>query len=90
MSSSWVIMTTVRPCACSLVKADITSTLEAGVEIAGGLVGQDQRRIGHNGTSHGDPLLLAAGHLARKVVHAFAKPHGLERGLALWPGVSWS
>jgi hypothetical protein len=33
---------------------------ELGVEIAGGFVGQHQRRLRHDGTSDGDALLLAA------------------------------
>ena len=39
----------------------------AGVEVAGRLVGEDDLRPAGQGPGHGDPLLLAAGELARAV-----------------------
>ena len=41
-----------------------------GVEIAGRLVGDDQRRVGDDGPGDADALLLAAGQLARPMTHA--------------------
>ena len=35
------------------------------VELAGGLVQQDERRVGHDGARDGDALLLPAGELTR-------------------------
>ena len=48
----------------------------AGVEVAGGLVGEDDLRPGRQGPRHGDPLLLAAGQLRRPV----AQPVGQSEG----------
>ena len=41
-----------------------------GVEGAGGLVGQQDRRVVHEGAGDGDALALTAGELVRLVVHA--------------------
>ena len=41
-----------------------------GVQVAGRLVGEDQRRVGDDGPGDRHPLLLAARHLARQVTHA--------------------
>ena len=43
-----------------------------GVEVAGGLVGEQQARAGGQGAGQGDPLLLAAGELVRIVPRARA------------------
>ena len=50
------------------LKALEQATGVLGVQSAGGLVGQDQRRVGHDGASRGDALLLAARHLVRELV----------------------
>ena len=52
------------------------------VEIAGGLVGEHQRRLVGERTGDRDTLLLAAGQLRRAVVEPRAKP---ERGQQLLP-----
>ena len=39
-----------------------------GIERAGGLIGQDDGRVGHQGAGRGHALLLAAGHLIRILV----------------------
>ena len=49
------------------------------VEVAGGLVGEDQRRLGHQCPGDGHPLLLAAGELARPVVRAIGQADLVER-----------
>ena len=45
----------------------------AAVEVAGGLVGEDDLGLAGQGPGHGDPLLLAAGELARAVLQAVAR-----------------
>ncbi len=45
------------------------------VEVAGRLVGEEERRIGHERASDGDALLLTAGELARRVMHAVGERH---------------
>ena len=40
----------------------------AAVEVAGGLVGEDDRRLAGQGAGDGDALLLAAAELARAVL----------------------
>ena len=49
------------------------------VEIAGGFVAEQQRGIGHNGAGDSDSLLLAAGKLARIMLHAIGEPHHFQR-----------
>ena len=49
------------------------------VELAGGLVEQDQRRVGHDRARDRDPLLLAARELARVVVQPVVQPDDAER-----------
>src|ERR1017187_858985 len=51
-----------------------------GVQVAGGLVGQNQRRVGDDGARHSDTLLLAAGKLSRQVMQSIAEAHQGERG----------
>ncbi len=48
------------------------------IEVAGRLVGEQQRRPGHEGTSDGDTLLLASGEGARQVAAASVEPDGLQ------------
>ena len=45
------------------------------VEVAGRLVGEDQRGVGHDRPRDRDPLLLAAGQLGGLVVQAVGHPH---------------
>jgi hypothetical protein len=50
----------------------------AAVEVAGGLVGQDELRVVDQRARDRHPLLLAAGELVRRVVRALPEAHGLE------------
>src|SRR5207237_1134303 len=45
------------------------------VEVAGGLVAEQKRRIGHDRARDADALLLSAGVLSRIVLHPVAQPH---------------
>ena len=49
------------------------------VEVAGGFVGEQHVRLRREGTGNGDPLLLAAGELARIVAQALAEADSLEQ-----------
>ena len=49
-----------------------------GVQVAGGLVGEQKRWPGDEGPRERDPLLLAAGQLARIVLKPLAKAHPLQ------------
>jgi hypothetical protein len=49
------------------------------IEIAGRLVGEDERRIRDDGAGDADTLLLAARELARVVLAALGQAHNLER-----------
>ncbi len=50
------------------------------VQVAGGLVGQDELGLGDQRPGHGDPLLLAAGELTGLVLGAVAEIDLVERG----------
>ncbi len=52
---------------------------ELRVEVAGGLVGQDERGLADDGARDGHPLLLAAREHAGGRVAAPGEPHALER-----------
>jgi len=52
----------------------------AGVEVAGGFVGQQQAGGVGQGAGHGHPLLLAAGELGRLVLHAFGQAQFAQQG----------
>ena len=51
----------------------------AGVEVAGRLVGEQQRRVADERAGDGDPLLLTAGHLRGSMTEAMAQPDRLKR-----------
>ena len=51
----------------------------AGVEIAGGLVGEEDFRAGRQRPRYGDALLFAAGKLRREMVEPVAEANGLQR-----------
>ena len=55
---------------------DRISRAGPGVEVAGGLVGEDDRRLAGQGAGHGHALLLAAGELARAVAQPVAEADG--------------
>ena len=57
------------------------------VEVAGGLVAQQQRRIGHDGARDADALFLAARQLARVVVGAVRETDDGERHLNALPPI---
>src|ERR1044071_5571264 len=50
------------------------------IEVAGGLVGEEDRRLAAHGARHGDTLLLTAGQLAGQVLRAMRHADALERG----------
>ncbi len=69
MSRSWVMTTMVMPrSARSCAKISITSWLVVRVEVAGRLVGQQQRRLGDQRAGDRDALLLAARQLVGMVL----------------------
>ena len=74
-SGSWVTTTTATPRSdVELGRAGaITSAPLRGVEVAGGLVGQQQRRLADQRPGDRDPLLLTAGQLAGPVARAGAR-----------------
>ena len=51
-----------------------------GVEVAGGLVGEDELGVGDHGAGDGDTLLLAARELLREVLGAVGDGHPLHHG----------
>ena len=65
------------------------SSADGRVEVAGGLVGQDQVRVGDQGPGHRHPLLLATGELAGTVVDPVGQAHPVQgdraRSCALGP-----
>ena len=50
----------------------------AGVDVAGGLVGEDDPGSAGECPGHGDPLLLAARQLGRAVAQPVAEPNGVD------------
>ena len=59
-----------------------------GVEIAGGLVGEQQLGTGREGAGQGDALLLSAGHLVRIVPRARFQTDPVQPGRGLVGGVA--
>jgi len=59
-----------------------------GVQITGGLIGQDQRRLVHESACDGHPLLLAAGKLVRVMILPSFQTHCLEGGRRLPPALA--
>ena len=56
----------------------------ARIEIAGRLVGDDERRVGDERAGDGDTLFLSAGQLARQMFCAVAEADNFERSLDLF------
>ena len=79
-SDSWVIRTMVRPPTCRSSNRPSTSSADDRVEVAGRLVGQDERRVGDQGPGHRDPLLLTAGELAGPVLDPVGEADPVEGG----------
>jgi hypothetical protein len=59
----------------------------ARVQVAGGLVGEDDVRPARQAPGAGDPLLLAAGQLGRPVSQSGPQAHGVDD--AVQPGPVW-
>lgn len=55
------------------------------VEVAGGFVGDDERRVGDEGAGDGDALFLAAGELPGEVTHPVAQADEFEGGFNVLP-----
>ena len=80
-SRSWVTTTTATPRSALRPPEDAHHVLAAaGVEVAGRLVGEQQRRLADQRAGDGDPLLLATGELARPVPEPVAQPDRVQRG----------
>ena len=76
---SWVTTTMVLPWAWSRSKSRMISSLVGAVEVAGRLVGQEDRRAVDEGPGDRHPLALAAGELVGTVVMRSASPTCVER-----------
>ena len=77
-SRSWVATTTVVPAGVDLAEEVHDLERQVGIEVAGGLVGQDDGRIVDERPRDRDALLLAARQLHRKRVHAVLQADPLE------------
>ena len=79
---SWVTRMTVIP---SELSPEHPQNVHAGVrvEVAGRLVGQDQRGLVHQRPGNGHALLLPARHLRRLVVGAVGQAHVPQQDAAL-------
>ena len=89
--ASWVTMTMVLPnSARELAEQFEDAGGGFAVEVAGRLVGDEERRIGDDGAGDGDALFLAAGKFGRRVVHAVAETDQRQRGSPPGRGVPFS
>ena len=80
MSGSCVTITIVMPRSLvEVASSSMISWLRRGVEVAGRLVGEQQRRLGHQRARDRDALLLAARELGRRVLRAVGEPDRCER-----------
>ena len=70
------------PCSCRRAKQRHDFFAGFGVEISGGLVGEQDRRMIHQRARDGHALALAAGKLVGLVHHALGEIH-LRRALSL-------
>ena len=59
----------------------------AAVEVAGGLVGQDTRRLGHQGAGDRHTLALAAREFGRSVVQTLTQTDAAQHGLSAFGGL---
>ena len=80
MSRSWVITTMVIPRSLPQAPEDLHHFVAGRrVEVAGGLVGEQERRLRDQRAGNGHALLLAAGELVGMMVRAVGEPHRVER-----------
>ena len=78
--SSWVTRTRGGTAFAVEFEEQVADPLAGGaVEVAGGFVGEQHVRLRREGAGNGDPLLLAAGELARIVAQALAEADSLEQ-----------
>ena len=70
----------VRPGAAELVEDGEHVRGGVAVQVAGRLVGEQQRRLGDQRPGHRDPLLLAAGELVGLVLGPVGQPDQVQRG----------
>ena len=82
MERSWVAMTHGGAGAVDAVEQAHDADRGGRVEVAGGLVGQEDQRPVHEGPGDRHPLLLAAGELVREVVDLLGQADQLEDGRA--------
>ena len=73
ISGSWVTRTMVLPSAWSVIEESHDFDAGLGIEVAGGLVGQDDGGAVDQGAGDGHALALAAGELIGLVIHALAQ-----------------
>ena len=59
------------------------------VQVTGGLVAQEEGRVGDDGAGDGYALFLSARELARVVVHAIAETHDVECGFDVLAAVGF-
>ena len=83
MSCSCVTSTMVLPSLVQPLEQRHDFVAGGGIEVAGGLVGQQDRGVVHQRAGHGHALPLAAGKLVGLVVHALLQIHLLQR--LSWP-----
>ena len=79
MSCSWVTSTIVWPVAVQPLEQGQDLLAGGAVEVARGLVGQEDARLVHQRAGDGHPLPLAARELVGPVLHPVAQPHPAER-----------
>ena len=73
-------MITVLPTSAAQCAQDFEHSFRGiGVEISGGLVRDDDVRVGDDRAGDGDPLLLTAGELRRQMPRAIRKSNEIER-----------
>ncbi len=72
-------MTMVVPVRLMASSTSMMPSEVVGVEVAGGLVGQQNLRVIHVGAGDGHTLLLATGELMRIVLFLAGEAHGTQR-----------
>src|SRR5260370_37605391 len=75
--------------ACDLLQQLVDQLAGAGVEIAGRFVREDDARIVRKRTSDRDPLLFAAGKLARAMPQAASEFNALQERRRASPSLRW-